>query len=120
MEFEFKGRNFRLIIELPDPKDEEFWISPSGRQRRSEVQAEAAWEQSCRQCWRALSLVIKAKLEAVEAGIATFEDEFLAYQVLPDGKTVGQCIHPQITNALAAGKQSALLMRFGGPEADSG
>ena len=33
-------------------------------------------------------LVIKAKLEAVEAGVTTFEQEFLANMVLPDKTTV--------------------------------
>ena len=35
-------------------------------------------DQACRQRWRALLLVIKAKLEAVTAGISTVETEFLA------------------------------------------
>jgi hypothetical protein len=42
-----------------------------------------------RQKWRALLLCIKAKLEAVESKIETFEEAFLAHVVMPDGKTVG-------------------------------
>jgi hypothetical protein len=33
--------------------------------------------------WRALLLMIKAKVEAVESGVVTFEDEWLAHFVLP-------------------------------------
>jgi hypothetical protein len=54
------------------------------------------WEQACRQSWRALALVIKAKLEAVESGITSFEDEFLAHIVMPDGQTVATHIKPRI------------------------
>ena len=42
----------------------------------------------CRQRWRALNLAIKAKLEAVESGIVTFDQEFLAHIVGPSGQTV--------------------------------
>lgn len=61
------------------------------------------WEQACRQRWRALALVVKAKLEAVEAGITLFEAEFMAHIVLPSGETVGEWMGPQIEEAYASG-----------------
>ena len=36
------------------------------------------WEQGCRSRWRAILLILLAKFEAIEAGISTFEREFLA------------------------------------------
>ena len=46
-------------------------------------------EQAARQKWRALLLLVKAKLEAVDAKIATFEEAFFGDIVLPEtGKTV--------------------------------
>lgn len=57
-----------------------------------------------RQRWRALLLVMKAKLEAVHAGIAIFEEEFLAYVVTSDGSTVGEVLVPR----MKAGQQLAL------------
>ncbi len=46
-------------------------------------------EQAARQKWRALLLLVKAKLESVDARIATFEEAFFANIVMPDtGKTV--------------------------------
>ena len=63
---------------------------------RDEAGAQKAWEQACRQRWRALSLCIKAKLEACESGITTFEEEFLAQLVLPGGVTVAEKIMPSI------------------------
>ena len=59
-----------------------------------------AWEQACRQRWRALVLMVKGKLEGIECGIATIENEFLAYACLPNGQTVGQWIQPQMKKVL--------------------
>ena len=64
---------------------------------------------ACRQTWRALALVVKAKLEAVDAGITVFEEEFLAHIVLPDGRTVGQFTLPQVESAYLTGKMPKLL-----------
>ena len=47
-------------------------------------------EQRIRSRWRALLLVIKAKLEAIDIGILTIEDAFLAEIVLPDRQTVAE------------------------------
>ena len=66
-------------------------------------------EQAQRQRWRALLLVIKAKLEAIEAGIATFEDEFLAYTMLPSGETVGEWVSPQLDKVYEKGVMPATL-----------
>ena len=70
---------------------------------RSDDQINKHWEQAQRSRWRALLLVIKAKLEAIDAGIATFEDEFLAYTMLPGGETVGEWIAPQLDDVYATG-----------------
>lgn len=43
------------------------------------------------------------KLEAVAAGITTFEDEFLAHTLLPNGATVGEWAAPQIEAVYADG-----------------
>lgn len=63
-----------------------------------------------RQRWRALLLVIKAKLEAVESGITTFEEEFLAHVVLPDNRTVGDWLSPQIEQAYDDGQMPGSLL----------
>ncbi|WP_024275994.1 hypothetical protein [Hyphomicrobium sp. 802] len=62
-----------------------------------------------RRRWRALLLVIKAKLEAVASGIALLEDEFLAHTVMADGQTVGQWARPQIKSMYKDGKMPPLL-----------
>ena len=67
-------------------------------------------EQQQRQRWRALVLVIKAKLEAVESGIATIEEEFLAHVVTPGGETFGQWAVPQIREMRKTGQLPASIM----------
>lgn len=64
-----------------------------------------------RRRWRALLLVIKAKLEAIQSGIATFEDEFLPYTVMADGKTVGEWAKPQLDRLIAG--DAALMLGAG-------
>jgi hypothetical protein len=109
--FSMGGRHIRFVLPLPDPQAREFTHTPAKGLPRTSAEAERAWEQACRQRWRALALVIKAKLEAVTAGITTIEDEFLAHTVLPDGSTVGQWAKPQLEEAYRIGAmpQSLLL-----------
>ena len=63
-----------------------------------------------RQRWRALLLVMKAKLEAVESGITSFENEFLAHVVLPDNRTVGQWLGPELEAAYLHGEMPKQLL----------
>ena len=109
--FTMHERQIKFI--LPLPTKEEFRLTPTGRERTENSQYEA-WEQACRQRWRALNLVIKAKLEAVECGISVFEDEFMANIVLPGGQTVGDFMKPQIEKAYVSGGVPDMLPMLGG------
>ncbi len=99
--FSYKGRTVKFRLPLPARDDPKFTETPARGRRRSNETQIALWEQACRQSWRALCLVIKAKLEAVESGITTFEDEFLAHFVLPNGQSVGGYILPKLQLAYA-------------------
>lgn len=94
--FQFKEKQFRFVLPLPDRADKRFWFTPARRARRDEQGAFLAWEQACRQRWRALALNLKAKLEAVECGIESFEVAFMPYVVMPDGKTVADHVLPAL------------------------
>lgn len=107
--FEMHGRRLKFVLPMPERDSREFTHTPAKNQRRSAATAEAAYEQAVRQRWRALALVIKAKLEAVEAGIAEFEEEFLAYIVLPNGRTVGDFMVPQIAAVYESDQMPPLL-----------
>jgi hypothetical protein len=111
--FQMTGRRVRLNLGLPGRGEREFMYKKVNQynygKRRTAAEQEAAWEQACRQKWRALLLVIKAKLEAVEAGITTLDDEFLAGVMLPDGRTVGDWARPQIEQVYQTGDMPPLL-----------
>lgn len=107
--FTMSGRQIRFLLPLPDKSAKEFWYTPGRGQRRADDAAHTAWEQACRSRWRALYLIVKAKLEAVEAGISTVEREFLYDIVLPDGRTAGEWIAPQIEMAYHTGQMPAML-----------
>jgi hypothetical protein len=108
------GRQVRFLLPMPDRDAREFTHTPARNTKRSPAQAEAAYEQSVRQRWRALSLVIKAKLEAVEAGIVSFDEEFAMHFLLPNGQTVGEWVAPQIERVYSDHQMPALLPGSGG------
>lgn len=110
--FRAQGRMIRFELALPDRADPEFTTQRINQHRTARTtpdQAAKAWEQACRQKWRALALVIKAKLEAVESGIVSFEEEFLAHIMLPNNQTVGQWLRPQVEQAYLGGAMPGLL-----------
>ncbi|UIN33976.1 hypothetical protein [Methylobacterium oryzae] len=74
-----------------------------------------ASEQNCWAIWRAVHLVVKAKIEAVAQGITTVEQEWLAHVVLPDGSTVGDWIEPQLQVAYDKGRMPTDTLMLEGP-----
>lgn len=112
--FQVNNRRIRFAMQFPDRNDKQFWYTGTRHERRTPENALKSWELATRQKWRALALAIKSKLAAVEAKIATFDDEFLAYVVLPDGKTVGESLQPQIEDACSTGRMPTLLTERAG------
>lgn len=74
--FGLKGRLVRFRLQPPPTRG-------SSQQK---------FDQETRRRWRCLLLAIKAKLEVVESGIATFEEEFLAHVVMADDVTIWERI----------------------------
>lgn len=101
--FDLKGRRIKFELPLPSRDSQEVTHRLDGRSRswkpRTPQQAAAEWERLSRSRWRALLLMIKATLEAVEVGIVTFEDAFLPYTVLPNGATVAEQVGPGVSQA---------------------
>lgn len=101
VQFKLHDRIVRFVIALPDPKKLGNGIK---------------FEQAERQRWRALLLVIKAKLESSENGIETFEESFLSQIVMPNDQTVSQAVRPLIA---AAYKDGTMPKQLGpSPEAE--
>jgi hypothetical protein len=107
--FDLQGRRIRFCVPLPNPNDRRFTHTAARRLERTKEAREAEYEQAVRQRWRALALVIKAKLEAVTAEITTVEEEFLAHIVLPSGATVGEWFRPQLAVAYEREEMPALM-----------
>lgn len=107
--FAAHGRRIRFLLPLPDPDGDEFALTPTGR-LRTDSAAREAYEQALRTRWRALLLAIKAKLEAVETGITTFEEEFLAHILLPDDSSVADHLLPRIEEAYRTGGMPPTLL----------
>jgi len=114
VQFTIENLKISFDLPMPDRKSEEFTMSSHEnewqRKRLASDTAHRRWEQACRQRWRALALVIKAKLEAIDSGISTFEEEFMAHIVLPDGATVGEKLVPGLTVLKETGKMPKLLL----------
>lgn len=104
----FRAHARIVRFELALPQADDFTRDARGSYR-GPTQRRAAAEAEERRRWRALALAIKAKLEVVETGIATFEQEFLANVVLPDGSTVGGWLEPQVAHAYDTGEMPELL-----------
>lgn len=112
--FRSMERRVKFVLPMPNPNEELFRLTPTGKER-SKSAWEAEYNKAIRQRWRAMALVIKAKLEAVEAGIVTFEEEFLAHLVLPSGETVGERTIKQYRKVIAeGGTMPPLLMEVEG------
>jgi hypothetical protein len=84
-------------------------FSKEGRMVRFQVRQDPQDPQTNRRLCRALLLVLKAKLEAVESGVAIFEDEFLANIVLPSGALVATEVRPKLAAAYEGREMPALL-----------
>jgi hypothetical protein len=110
MQFRMNERVIRFV--LPLPKKEDFRSTPSGRRTRNENATLLAWEQGCRQRWRALLLSIKAKLESAESGIEEFETAFMGQIVMPNGQTMAEIALPQIALAYKSGKMPVALLGY--------
>jgi hypothetical protein len=114
--FKFDGRQYGLTITMPD-RESLRRVPDKGRiggyRDRTDTQLETAYDQACRQKWRALALVVKAKLEAVASEISTVEREFLADTLLEHGQTVGEWISPQLKAVYEDGGMPEMLPGLG-------
>jgi hypothetical protein len=91
--FQTKDRRIRFVLPL---------VPPKGAGEKQVAQFE-------RSRWRALLLSLKAKLEAVESGIESFDEAFLSHIVMPNGQTMAEHSLPYIKEAYSTGKMPPLL-----------
>lgn len=106
--FRAYNRLIRYEVIYPKRDEERFSKTPTGRDR-SESEAIKEYQKETRRLWRALALMVKSKLELIETGISSFEREFLANVLLPDGSTVGEWLAPQLEQTYQSGKMPLLI-----------
>lgn len=106
--FKAHGRQVMFRMTSPDPDSDDMRMTANGR-RRSDSDAKSACEAEDRRRWRALALSIKAKLVAVDDGIETFEQAFMAHVVMPDGLTLSDHLTEKIALAYDSGSMPPLL-----------
>lgn len=99
--FRLTGRNY--VLRLPFPTDEELVKDSAGRKRGAAAQATAR-DQTIRERWRALVLLCKAKIVAIDAGVTTPEAEFLAHAMLPTGQTLGEHLAENPEQLMTSGR----------------
>ena len=93
--FKYEGRTYKHNVPMPDPK-----------KSRSDNQ----YKQAVRQRWRLFYMSLKMKLDEVQGGGVSFEDQFLAMMSLPDGSTVGDFMKlPENVARLEKSKMPKLL-----------
>jgi len=86
--FKYKDKIYKLSVPMPDDGD----------------------EKKRRQMWRILFMSLKMDLEKIDAGLTTFEDQFLAQMALPDGSTVSDFMKlPKNLELLQQSKMPLLL-----------
>lgn len=111
----FEYHELRVLFEMTLPSRSTFRLNSYG-QIRGDSAIDKDWQQECRRVWRALTAVVKAKLVAVTEKISTFEQEFLAYVVIPSQgggwQTVGDAMIPNIAEIAQTGSLPPLM---GGP-----
>jgi hypothetical protein len=116
---QLKGLRVRFEMKIPKKVDDKYTKNGYGNECSPAV-AERLWESDVRANWRALGLLIKAKMAAVDADITSFESEFLAHIVVPSPSggttTTGDMLIPQLPRVYEDGVLPPLLPE-GGPEA---
>jgi len=71
-------------------------VTPLPAQGRSAAARERHAEQRWRQAWRGIAWYLDATLKAAAFGLVRFEDIFLSFIELPDTRTLGEVVIPQI------------------------
>ncbi len=96
----------RLRWDIPMPREEDLRTAKKPRTKEAVRNAlDAEWKRR----WRALCLIVKAKLEVTSSGERSLEHEFMADVMLPDRSTVGMALAHQLKEAANSGNLPSLL-----------
>jgi len=107
--FQIAGLRILIRIPLPEVTETRFTHTPRRGTARHRDAVHAEHQTAIRATWRALLLLVKAKLVAVDQGVTTIEREFLPHILLPSGDTLADVALPEITAAYQRGEVPALI-----------
>jgi hypothetical protein len=107
-------RMMRQVVDYP-PADAYLYPDPKRTwNKRKPEEIKKLQEAEHRRRWRALVLITKARLELIAGGGSTFEREFMADTLLPNGQTVAEAMLPRIAESYASGEMPPLMLGSGG------
>lgn len=111
VQFEFDKRLYQITVPLPLISS---FDRTEGRGRpRSMEKKLKMQEQASRQRWRAICLILKAKLEAIELLLSTIEAEFMPYLLLPaSGGRPSETLTDRILPALKIAQETGRPLNF--------
>jgi hypothetical protein len=115
--FQCRLKTVMLRQQVEYPKRGEVKYGRVGRGLTPQQALERALEAEWRRRWRALVLVVKAKLEIVASGGSTIEREFMADLLLANGQTMGQAMLPKVVEMYASGEMPEFGRLMLGPGA---
>lgn len=95
--FKYDGKVYKHNVPMPN---------------RNDFRNETQHNQAIRQRWRIFYMSLKMKLEEVQDGGISFEDQFLSMMTLPDGSTVADFMKlPENVEKLNEAEMPKLLTR---------
>jgi hypothetical protein len=106
----FQYNNMKIQITVNYPSKDDFKHTDQGRLRVASA-VKTQYEQARKQRWRAMLLAITAKLELIEIGSSTIEQEFMAFVKMPDGISFGDKAIPLLQEMTKTGKVPLIGMK---------
>lgn len=93
--FKYEGHVYKHNVPMPS---------------RDDYGTDRQYEQAIRQRWRIFYMSLKMKLEEIQSGGISFEDQFLSMMTLPNGSTVAEFLRlPENVALLSRSEMPKLL-----------
>lgn len=103
VQFAIQKRVIKFALNMPDRDDDLFRLTAYRQTVRSEEAAYKAWEQACRQKWRALCLFVRATLEAVDEGVVDFDEAMMPFTMINGRETFSERYGGDVRKWIEAG-----------------
>ncbi len=96
-----EGKTYTIRIVAEGRSKEQIRTDLGKRRRRNpDAKVEFLYHQEEKRIWRVLFYHMKGLFEAANSGVLEFRELVLPYIVTRDGRTIGECILPQLDKAV--------------------